>query len=458
MGLLSDSKIDLPGPSGSASALNIRSSRAFGREYARWLGRIEARAILPMKWAMLAICALYWLWVRDWALPSTAAFSVFFIYGATTAAQHLLFAADRITLAQVRPIVFVSYALDLLFITAVIYLDTHEPIADLATVAPGSDFYILYLLLILRGFALFRTVVENTLVAGLISILFIISLLWTGEQLVSLASKAVVLRLALIWAIMLLATFIVNIVGRQQEEVLRVRERLVKSEGLAALGELAAGVAHEINNPVSIIKTYADYLGRTSPPDDPHREDYETIAKEAERCEKIVRRLLDFANPNQRQVVEFDPQALLAEVVAFVFHEKADGKVHARLEVEGRMPTLRGDAGQIKQALLNVLINARQILAKGERAGEVLVRLRQLPGPRGPVEITIHDNGPGISPEDAERAFEPFFTRRDGGTGLGLAITRRIVEAHDGTIDIWPAANGGTSCSITLPISSEHED
>jgi signal transduction histidine kinase len=451
-----DSKIDLLSSTAS-SGFSLRSSRSAGREYARWLGRVEGKAILPMKWGMLAMCLLYWLWVRDWALPTTAAFMLFFIYAATTAAEHYLFAADRVTLAQVRPLVFVSYALDLMFITLVIYLDTREPPLDMATVAPGSDFYILYLLLILRGFALFRTAAENTIVAGLISILFVISLLWTGQDLVALGSKAVVLRLALIWAIMLLATFIVSIVSRQQEEVLRVRERLVKSEGLAALGELAAGVAHEINNPIGIIKTYAEYLRRAAGEESPHHEDYEIIQKEAERCEKIVRRLLDFANPNVREVTEFDPKALIEEVVAFVFHEKAKGKVSARVEFEGRIPAIRGDAGQIKQALLNVLINARQILSKMEKPGEVLIRLRQLPGPRAPIEITVHDNGPGISPEDAERAFEPFFTRRDGGTGLGLAITRRIIEAHDGTIEIWPAANEGTSCAITLPISTEEE-
>lgn len=447
MSVSSNSRIDLP----TTSSFSFQGSHSFRREVDRWLGRIEGRAILPLKWSMLAICLLYWLWVRDWRLPSTPAFAVFFVYAATTAAQQYLFLRDRVSVSQVRPLVYVSYLIDVGFITSVIYLDTREPVQDLITVAPGSDYYILYLLLIIRGFALFRTAVENMMVAGLISLLFFISLLWTGEELIELGSKAVVLRLALIWASMLLAASIVNIVSRQQEEVLRVRERLTKAENLAALGELAAGVAHEINNPIGIIKTYADFLKRSTEKEDPHFEDFDIIEREAERCELIVRRLLDFANPNLRSLEPVDLQDIVQDVISFVFHDKENENVVCKLEVEGKPSEVRADPAMMKQALLNVVLNARQVLSKQDKKGTVTIRLRQLPGPRAPVEITVHDNGPGISPEDAERAFEPFFTRREGGTGLGLAITRRIIEAHDGSIDIWPAANGGTTCAILLP-------
>lgn len=274
----SESKLELP----ASSSFLVRGTRDFDREYNRWLGRMEARAVLPMKWALLGICAVYWLWAREWELPSTAAFAVFFLYGAFTATQNYFFWRDRIAIGQVRPLVYVSYVIDLMFITAIIFLDVREPV-PLAGQYPsaGSEFYILYLLLILRGFALFRTPLENTIVAALISVLFLISLTWTAPDVTEIAGRTVVLRLALIWGTMILATFVVNIVSRQQEEVMKVRERLVRSEGLASLGELAAGVAHEINNPVGIIKTYAEYLKRSVPEDDPRREDFETIDRKS---------------------------------------------------------------------------------------------------------------------------------------------------------------------------------
>ena len=423
------------------------------REYARWLGRVESRAILPMKWGILLISGLYWLWLHDWQLPSTLVFSMLFIYAASTAAQHYLFWRDRIASRQIRPVVYVSYLIDLIFITAMIWLDSRN---IQITAAPVSDYYLLYFLLILRGFALFRTPMENLVMASLISLLILASMAWYGEALGSGAAKAILLRIALIWAIMVLSTFIIDIVNKQKDEVIRVRERLVRSEGLAALGQLAAGVAHEINNPIGIIKTYAEYLKRSVPEGDSNHDDFDTIFKEAERCETIVRRMLDFANPNMKGIEAFDVSGTVREVVQFVFNKKGTDNYTVAEEIPESLPPVLGDPQQIRQAILNIVMNARQVLKESAKP-EIAVRVRQMPGPRAPVEITVHDNGAGISPEDAEHAFEPFFTRRDGGTGLGLAITRRIIEAHGGSINIWPAANGGTTVALILPIAAESE-
>jgi signal transduction histidine kinase len=425
-------------------------------ESLRWMARTETRAILPMKLGLLVLVVVYWLWGRGWQLPSPSAFSLFFLYSALLLTEWVLFAFERFRAAEIRVVAYVSYMVDLLFVTAVIWLDLAEPPITFALVGPGSDFTILYLLLILRGFALFRSTLENTAMAVLLSALFIVTLMWHGAGSADLASTPVIVRLVMIWAVMLLASFIMNVIGAQQEENLRTRERLVRSEGLASLGELAAGVAHEINNPIGIIKTYAEYLKRAANPDDPHQDDYATIQTEAERCEAIVRRMLDFANPEVRSFEDVDLEDLCREVVGFVFHDPSDTRVTGMFAKRGEVPRIRVDRAQIKQALLNVVLNARQILLDNEVPdAKVRVRLRQLPGQRAPVEILVHDNGPGISPEDADRAFEPFFTRRSEGTGLGLAITRRIIEAHAGSIAIWPSAEGGTSVAITLPVNEE---
>ncbi len=434
--------------------MDSRAERFFEKDYALWLARIESRAMLPMKIGMLAVSLVYWLWNRDWAPPPTAVFGLFFMYGATTLALAWFFWRDRIATDQVRPMAYASYFADLAFITALIWFDSRMPPA-LSLAAPvGGDYHLLYLLLVFRGFALFRTTAENLAVALLVTLLFVVSLFWRQAPETDVTGAAFMARVGFVWGLMLLAVVIVNLVGKQQQEVLRVRERLVKAEGLAALGEMAAGVAHEINNPIGIIKTYAEYLKKAVPETDERHDDFATIEKEASRCEGIVRRMLDFARPDIQEMKPVRIQDVAEEVVGFVTHGKKGGEaVRIDLHVEGTPPAVLADEGQIKQAILNIVMNARQIAGEDGGAGIVILTVRQLAGPRAPVQITVHDDGPGIAPEDAERAFEPFFTKRKGGTGLGLAITRRIVEAHGGSIEIWPAANGGTTCAVSLPIA-----
>jgi len=447
--------LDQSAPTSTTSAPR-QPARLSEGESLRWMARTETRAILPMKLCILLLVVIYWLWGRGWQLPSPMAFSLFFVYGAMLATEWLLFAFDRFKPPEMRAVASISYMVDLLFVTAVIWLDLTEPPIAYALVGPGSDFTILYVILILRGFALFRSTLENTIIAVLLSALFLVTLVWHGAGGEDLFSTPVIVRLVMIWAVMLLASFIMNVIGAQQEENLRTRERLVRSEGLSSLGELAAGVAHEINNPIGIIKTYAEYLKRSAKSDDPHFEDYATIQAEAERCESIVRRMLDFANPEVRSFTDVDLEDLCREVLGFVFHDPEDKRVAVSFARRGEVPLVRADRPQIKQAILNVVLNARQYLIDHEvEDARVRVRLRRLPGQRAPVEILVHNNGPAITPEDADRAFEPFFTKRSEGTGLGLAITRRIVEAHAGSIAIWPSGEGGTSVAITLPASEE---
>ncbi|MDX1973123.1 MAG: ATP-binding protein, partial [Candidatus Sumerlaeia bacterium] len=232
----------------------------------------------------------------------------------------------------------------------------------------------------------------------------------------------------------------------------------VRIEGLAELGGLSAGVAHEINNPIGIIKAYAEFLLKSSPQDDPRREDFETIRAEAERCEGIVRRMLDFSNAKPQQVGEVSLAELVRETAALVFDERLSHQINLHLSIPEQLPLLFADAAQLRQALLNVLMNARQAvesLEGTEVKREVRISLSQLKGLRAPLELRVEDTGPGITREVAAKAFEPFFTTRAKGTGLGLAITRRIIESHQGTITLEPLPTGGTRCSVSLPIREE---
>lgn len=433
------------------------------REYASWLGEVEHGAILPLKWVFLVLCVFYWLWSRGWTLPSTLAFGVCILFVFLTAAQHYFFGRDRITPRQVRPFVLGSYLLDGLFVSSVIVVDSLEatPRGDRPII---SDYFFLYIMLVLRGFALFRTRTENFMGFLFVSALFFTTAQFQVDLSGILEYLPAIQKLVLIWGAMLLTQSFIGLVGEQKEAEIRQRERQVRRSSLVSLGELSAGVAHEINNPIGIIKAYAEFLERSVDEKHPMREDFSIIHKEAERCEEIVRRMLDFSNPQIEGFSPIEMDRLVREVSSFVFHEGRDDGVEATVKVVGEIPSVLGDGVQLRQALINILVNARQILADyatdGAPAGHkglVNIDISRGSGPRPPVRVEVRDNGPGISAEDAERVFEPFFTRRKKGTGLGLAITRRIIEAHNGSIRIAPHPGGGTVVTLELPIEGEEK-
>lgn len=425
------------------------------REQALFLGRTHARIVLPIKWGVLAICIVFWMWERNWLPPSAEAFGLFFVAGMLLLAETAFFALDRITPRQVRPCVGLSFFFDLLFVFGLVVINARE-IAPEEIFSLGNDFSILFVLMVLRGFLLFRTRNESVLGVALVTAFFVAG---TGVQMHHarlVDFQGVLLRLALIWTVLFLSFVILEIFNRQREEMLRARERLVRSDSLASLGELAAGVAHEINNPIGVISTYCEYLRKM--PNLEYAEDIESIHREARRCEEIVQRMLSLANPKVGRFERLDVGALLSELVEFLRLDKKS-PVAFLLEAEPSLPQVHGDAGQLKQALLNCLLNARQVLdGTGQAERQVRIDVARARGPRAPVRIRIEDNGPGIAAEDTARVFEPFFTRRAGGTGLGLSIARRILEAHEGTITISRREdNPGTRVEILLPMAGEED-
>lgn len=400
-------------------------------EFRRWLVDVERRAILPLKWVLLASSIFIWVYTpAQLTWPEVDVFLVFFVYASSIVAMHYFFTFSRIPLSQVRTFCYASYGVDLIYVTALIYLN----FLHLRSRLPGApDFYILYFLLLFRGFILYRTTIESIIVNVLISLLFVFSI-WIEEQesQSSLLQRPYVLRVFLLWMVILFAWFIFEIVNRQKFELLRARERLYQSERLTALGELAAGVAHEINNPIGIISAYADYLLRQVEGSDPRREDYEVIRNEAQRCKKIVSELLNFARPSETRREPTDLCALNDEVLRFIFHDRSDTTIRLDKQYAANLPWVLVDPTQIKQALLNVYVNAQQAL--GVEGGEIHVTILQ--PARHAVQISIADTGRGISPQDISRVFDPFFTRKPGGSGLGLTITRRLLEANEAEIEI----------------------
>lgn len=413
------------------------------REFFEWLRGIEKRAIIPLKWAILVISLAIWLWSTGLVLPDTPVFMMFFFYMVFNITQSYFFYFNRVSPAQIKPFCYISYIVDIIFVTALIYFD-----AKFLRTGFQSDFYVFYFLLILRGFGLFRSPKENILISIIISILFFFSLHIQSGELAMLGDRLFLFRFFMIWVVTFMAWFIVDIINRQKTELIGVRERLLKTEHLANVGELAATLAHEINNPMGIISAYSEFMMRKIPESSEQREDLEVIINEAHRCKRILKELMDYSKPTMDEIGKTDLRPLNDDVLALLFKPDKDAKFTIEKQYDPAVKPILGDSSQIKQALVNIYMNSRQAMPDG---GAITVAIK----PAGPdnknITIQIDDDGPGISRDIMDKVFDPFVTGRKDGTGLGLYITRQIVEAHRGTIAVEKNRDKGTTIIITFP-------
>jgi signal transduction histidine kinase len=232
--------------------------------------------------------------------------------------------------------------------------------------------------------------------------------------------------------------------------------QLVQSARLAAVGELAAGVAHEINNPLTSIIGFTRLLLEDVSPDNQMRHDLETIDREAARARQIVRTLLDFARTDEPVLAPVDLNVLIEEAVILVCTRSVRSKVSLVKDLTS-LPPVMLDANQIKQVLVNLLNNAVQAMPDGGRLA-VTTQLveREIDGvPRRMVAVSVSDSGVGIPPENQERIFDPFFTTKEvgQGTGLGLSVSYSIVEKHNGKIEVESVPGVGSTFVVLLPLT-----
>ncbi|MCD6384514.1 hypothetical protein J7M23_01935 [Candidatus Sumerlaeota bacterium] len=421
------------------------------QEYARWLGRIEKRAILPLKWIILVTTLFIWLWGTNWVLPSPGVFALFLLYTMFNIALCYFFYFNRLELSQIKSVCYASYFADILFVTAIVYSDIRFHFGT----AMQSDFYILYFLLIMRGFALFRTPAENMFMSALIALLFVLTIAFQEPSWGFISERGFVLKFILIWMVALMSWFIVENINQQKTELIKIKEKLMNTQHLAHLGEIMANLAHELNNPIGIITTCSEYLLRSSPSDDMHREDFETIRNEALRCEKIIAELMSYTKPAVQKIEYCRLEQINDEVLELLFHQQKDENIVIHKEYEPDLPPLLADTVQLKQALLNIYINAREAIGNKGKIDSIIKRGKLVEGDliRDSLQIIIRDNGKGFRRDVLERAFDPFFTTRANGTGLGLTITKQIIEAHHGTIKLRNISPHGSEIEINLPIS-----
>lgn len=220
-------------------------------------------------------------------------------------------------------------------------------------------------------------------------------------------------------------------------ELREAQEALVRSEKLASVGRLAAGLAHELGNPLTAVRGYTEILAEGVDP--ALQEELVRRARtEVERMHGLLRGLLDYAREEPPQIAPVDLGALVGEAAATVRHLPAFRGVTLEVAADGA-PSIDGDAARLHQVLVNLLLNAAE-------AGAHTIRLRAAGGPGGPV-VEVADDGEGIPPEHLPRIYEPFFTTRPPGrgTGLGLAIAQRIVDQHGGRIEVHSVPGRGTT-------------
>jgi two-component system NtrC family sensor kinase len=244
-------------------------------------------------------------------------------------------------------------------------------------------------------------------------------------------------------------------VEQRTGELRAAQDTLVRTEKLSSLGKLSASIAHEINNPLAGILTFAKLMIRTiehGPVGEAERrtlvKQLALVQRETERCTAIVRNLLDFARERPLQLKDVDVNHVVEEVFSLVSNQTAILGVEVTRDL-ARVPMVEADFGQLRQAFVNIVINAIEAMGKG---GTLRVSTRPLPEEDG-VEIVFQDDGPGIPPEIVQKIFDPFFTTKEKGTGLGLSVVYGIVERHKGRVTVESEPGKGTRFTIRLPAS-----
>jgi two-component system NtrC family sensor kinase len=235
-----------------------------------------------------------------------------------------------------------------------------------------------------------------------------------------------------------------------QRKLKESQHQLIFKEKLISIGKLAAGVAHEINNPLTGILSFSESLLMETDEDDPKRKDYNVIREEALRCRTIVKNLLDFTRQEVPELNAVDINKPIQQIVEIVKRQDKFSKIKISEELSNSLPDVLIDVGQIKQVLLNLLINAAEAISDD---GTIYVSTRYLKI-KSMVEIKVEDTGQGISVENLDKIFEPFFSTKGGKTnGLGLSISQEIIKNQNGDIKVESKIGEGTTFFITLPIN-----
>ena len=229
-------------------------------------------------------------------------------------------------------------------------------------------------------------------------------------------------------------------------EIKALTEQLIRADRLAAMGELTAGVAHEVRNPLGIIRASVQLMEDTQTDPGRSREAATVIKQEIDRLDRVIKALLDFGRPSTPTMLSVDVNDVLSEVVLFTRKFASRGDVEILEALDPDVPLVTADPDQLKQVFVNLISNAVQAM-EGD-GGSLTVTTGS---DEGFVFVRFVDTGPGIDADSLGKVFDPFYSTRDDGTGLGLTIVHRIVDEHDGHIEVASDPEKGTAFTVSLP-------
>jgi len=232
---------------------------------------------------------------------------------------------------------------------------------------------------------------------------------------------------------------------RAHEELRENFEGMKRAERLYALGQLSAGLAHEIRNPLASIEGAAAVVQRELTPEDRRREFLDIIQKESRRLNQLLTSFLNFARPSPPHFKTIEMDGLLDSVIILAQHAGETSRRELKKDIQPGLSRLECDPEQLKQVLLNLVMNAIQATPQG---GTVVLAARE---DGNKVTIDVHDQGPGISADSLDRVFDPFFTTKQNGTGLGLSVAYQIVSQHGGTLTVARNSPDGVTMRVSLP-------
>lgn len=249
-------------------------------------------------------------------------------------------------------------------------------------------------------------------------------------------------------------------VAKRTQELRIAEAETARTEKLASVGLLAAGIAHELNNPLTGVLTFTTLLRKKLPDGSADAEDLDLVIRETKRCATIIRRLLDFSREKTPEKKFADLNLVIEDTARIIERPASFRDIEIAMDLERDLPPVWIDADLIKQVIMNMLVNAQHAI---EHEGSITVRSRRYPQPKSPepgvepvpmVEISIIDTGCGIPEKNLKRIFDPFFTSKEvgKGTGLGLSVSHGIVKAHGGTIEVESAIGKGSTFRIYLPL------
>ncbi|MBW2308466.1 MAG: hypothetical protein JRG73_16190 [Deltaproteobacteria bacterium] len=236
---------------------------------------------------------------------------------------------------------------------------------------------------------------------------------------------------------------------RLNRELRNAQETLVRTEKLASVGRLAAGLAHEIGNPLGIMLGYVDLL-KSGAPESEEASDYlQRMEEELSRINQIIRSLLDFSRPSSEEAAEMDVNQLIREIIALVAGQRAFKAIEIRTDLASDLPLAFMEAEKLRQVLINLLLNSADAMPNG---GSITIRSAR---ENDSAIIEVQDTGTGIPPEHMDKIFDPFFTTKEAGkgTGLGLSVCMGLVESMGGTLTLHSEKNHGTRAVIVLSLS-----